>query len=41
MEELRGDILKAASYIPGKHRLNLHEIYGDLAVPLLTVTKWK
>lgn len=29
MEELRGDILKAASYIPGKHRLNLHEIYGD------------
>ncbi len=29
MEELRRDILKAASYIPGKHRLNLHEIYGD------------
>lgn len=29
MEELRSDILKAASYIPGKHRLNLHEIYGD------------
>ena len=29
MEELRNDILKAASYIPGKHRLNLHEIYGD------------
>ena len=29
MEELRQDILKAASYIPGKHRLNLHEIYGD------------
>ena len=27
MEELRRDILKAASYIPGKHRLNLHEIY--------------
>ena len=22
MEELRSDILKAASYIPGKHRLN-------------------
>ena len=29
MEELRSDILKAASYIPSKHRLNLHEIYGD------------
>lgn len=29
MEELRTDILKAASYIPGTHRLNLHEIYGD------------
>ena len=29
MEELRNDILKAAPYIPGKHRLNLHEIYGD------------
>lgn len=29
MDELRADILKAASYIPGKHRLNLHEIYGD------------
>lgn len=29
MEELRMDILKAVSFIPGKHRLNLHEIYGD------------
>ena len=29
MEELRSDILKVISYIPGKHRLNLHEIYGD------------
>ncbi len=29
MEELRQDVLKAASYIPGTHRLNLHEIYGD------------
>jgi L-rhamnose isomerase len=29
MEELRADILKAASLIPGKHRLNLHAIYGD------------
>lgn len=29
MEELRQDILKAVSYIPGKHRLSLHEIYGD------------
>lgn len=29
MEELRADILKAASYIPGSHRLNLHAIYGD------------
>lgn len=29
IDELRADILKAASYIPGKHRLNLHEIYGE------------
>ena len=29
IEELRADILKAASYVPGKHRLNLHEIYGE------------
>lgn len=29
IDELRADVLKAASYIPGKHRLSLHEIYGD------------
>lgn len=29
IEELRADILKARSYIPGTHRLNLHEIYGE------------
>jgi L-rhamnose isomerase len=29
MEELRADILKAASFIPGTHRLNLHATYGD------------
>jgi len=29
IDELRKDVLKAASFIPGKHRLNLHEIYGD------------
>ncbi|MCC8174548.1 MAG: L-rhamnose isomerase [Odoribacter sp.] len=29
IEELRADILKAVSYIPGSHRLNLHAIYGD------------
>ena len=29
IDELRQDILKATSYIPGTHRLNLHEIYGD------------
>ena len=29
IDELRGDILKAKSLIPGNHRLNLHEIYGD------------
>ncbi|CAN5623695.1 L-rhamnose isomerase [soil metagenome] len=27
--ELRGDLDKALSLIPGKHRLNLHAIYGD------------
>ncbi len=29
IDELRQDILKAKSLIPGTHRLNLHEIYGD------------
>lgn len=29
VEELRSDILKANSLIPGTHRLNLHEIYGE------------
>ncbi len=29
IDELRADILKAMSLIPGKHRLSLHEIYGD------------
>ena len=30
MEELRGDLDKAYSLIPGKHRLNLHACYADL-----------
>ena len=29
IDEVRADILKAKSYIPGSHRLSLHEIYGD------------
>lgn len=29
IDELRADVLKAASLIPGRHRLNLHEIYGE------------
>ena len=29
IDELRADILKAVSMIPGNHRLSLHEIYGD------------
>ena len=29
IDELRQDVLKAKSLIPGEHRLNLHEIYGD------------
>ena len=29
IDELRSDVLKAKSLIPGTHRLNLHEIYGD------------
>ena len=31
IDELRADILKAKSLIPGKHRLNLHEIYGEFS----------
>ena len=29
IDELRADIEKAASLLPAKHRLNLHEIYGE------------
>lgn len=29
IDELRQDILKATSYIPARHRLNLHATYGD------------
>ncbi len=29
IDELRADVLKAKSLIPGSHRLNLHAIYGD------------
>ena len=29
VDELRADIEMATSLIPGKHRLNLHEIYGE------------
>ena len=29
IDEVRADVLKAKSLIPGSHRLNLHEIYGD------------
>ncbi len=29
INEVRADVLKAKSLIPGSHRLNLHEIYGD------------
>lgn len=29
IDEVRADIVKAKSLIPGTHRLNLHEIYGD------------
>lgn len=31
IEEVRADLVKAASFIPGTHRINLHEIYGDFA----------
>ncbi|MCC8038956.1 MAG: L-rhamnose isomerase [Bacteroidales bacterium] len=31
IDEVRDDILYATSLIPGQHRLNLHEIYGDFA----------
>ena len=29
IEEVRADLIKAASLIPGHHRVNLHAIYGD------------
>jgi L-rhamnose isomerase len=29
IDEVRADLIKAMSLIPSKHRVNLHEIYGD------------
>jgi L-rhamnose isomerase len=29
IDEVRADILKAASFVAGRHRVSLHEIYGD------------
>lgn len=29
IDEVRADILEALKYIPGSHRLSLHEVYGD------------
>ncbi|MDD6622725.1 MAG: L-rhamnose isomerase [Bacteroidales bacterium] len=31
IDELRADIAKVKTLLPGTHRLNLHEIYGDFA----------
>ena len=31
LDELRSDLEKAFSLIPGRHRLNLHAIYGDFS----------
>lgn len=31
IDELRNDLAKALELIPGKHRLNLHAIYGDFS----------
>ena len=31
IEEVRADLTKAVSLLPGKHRVNLHAIYGDFA----------
>lgn len=33
-DELRSDLHKAYSLIPGKHRLNLHALYGDFDGPV-------
>ena len=35
IDELRADVLKASSLIPGTQRLNLHEIYGDFGGKLV------
>ncbi len=35
IEELRQDLAKAFSLIPGRHRLNLHAIYGDFGGKLV------
>lgn len=33
IDELRGDLEKAYSLLPGNHRLNLHAIYGEFLTP--------
>ena len=39
IEELRKDIEKVLSLVPGKHRLGLHAIYGDFGENLSIATK--
>jgi len=34
LDELLADIEKALSMIPGKHRINVHAIYGDFKEPV-------
>lgn len=29
IDEVRADLLKVKSLLPGSHRINLHEVYGD------------
>jgi L-rhamnose isomerase len=35
IEEVRADIAKAVSYLPGSHRVSLHAIYGDFGGQLV------
>ena len=40
-DELRADFEKALSFIPGKHRLNLHAFYAETGANESTARPWR
>ena len=39
IDEVRADLLKVKSLLPGSHRINLHEVYGDFKADTTTAIR--